>query len=293
MTFGRTISGEAVLQDSGRPNIIVIFTDDQTYRAIGYNNPAIKTPHLDALAASGVTFEREYVASPICAASRASMMTGLFPQQHGVIALNTAGFAKYRNDSPDAKQLLPDRLGKAGYLTAFYGKSHLGDPKSYGFDVGEELPGHNDATTFKKASEFIESRKGLTQPFFLWLAPRQPHVPLLPEQKWLDLYPSSAIWTIRLASLRSSSAKPVCWTIPLCSISPTTGITWALMVSVTRLLCMRSRCACRCLLLVQVSHPGKPLAALLLLSIFIQQCSIWRMPCPTARGHGEINSSAA
>ena len=72
----------AATKTPARPNIIVIFTDDQTYGAIGYNNPTIKTPRLDALAASGIRFERAYVASPICAASRASMMTGLFPQQH-------------------------------------------------------------------------------------------------------------------------------------------------------------------------------------------------------------------
>ena len=65
--------------DGSKPNIIVIFTDDQTYRGIGYNNPEVKTPNLDALAAGGITFERGYVASPICAASRASMMTGRFP----------------------------------------------------------------------------------------------------------------------------------------------------------------------------------------------------------------------
>jgi hypothetical protein len=53
---------------AGKPNIIVIFTDDQTYRGVGYNNPEVKTPNLDALAASGITFQRGYVASPICAA---------------------------------------------------------------------------------------------------------------------------------------------------------------------------------------------------------------------------------
>ena len=62
------------------PNIVVIFTDDQTYGAIGYNNPEIKTPVLDKLAAEGIIFQNNYTATPICAASRASMMTGLFPQ---------------------------------------------------------------------------------------------------------------------------------------------------------------------------------------------------------------------
>ena len=54
-----------------KPNIVVIFTDDQTYRAIGYNNPAVKTPALDRLARGGTIFSHAYVASPICAASRA------------------------------------------------------------------------------------------------------------------------------------------------------------------------------------------------------------------------------
>ena len=161
-----------------KPNIIVIFTDDQTYRAIGYSDPAVKTPHLDALAASGIAFERAYVASPICAASRASMMTGLFPQQHGVVALDQRSFARYRAPSQSSEQNLPERLKKAGYLTAFYGKSHLGKPKTYGFDTGDELRGHDDVETFKQASAFIKSRKDLNQPFFLWLAALDPKLPL-------------------------------------------------------------------------------------------------------------------
>src|SRR5690349_1423269 len=105
--------------DGRTPNIVVIFTDDQTYRGIGYNNPEVKTPNLDRLAASGITIERGYVASPICAASRASMMTGLFPQQHGVMGLGSAAFAPYRMNGAHARQTLPIPLAEAGYLTAF------------------------------------------------------------------------------------------------------------------------------------------------------------------------------
>lgn len=76
---GRLVWAESASKINDRPNIIVIFTEDQTYRAIGYNAPAVKTPHLDALAASVIAFDQAYVASPICAASRASMMTGLPP----------------------------------------------------------------------------------------------------------------------------------------------------------------------------------------------------------------------
>ena len=78
--------------ETDKPNLVVVFTDDQVHNAIGYDNPEVHTPHLDALAAEGVIFERAFVASPICAASRASVMTGLFPQQHGVIALNQKQF---------------------------------------------------------------------------------------------------------------------------------------------------------------------------------------------------------
>ena len=178
---------------AGKPNIIVIFTDDQTYRGIGYNNPEVKTPNLDALAASGITFERGYVASPICAASRASMMTGRFPQQHGVMGLGHPAFAPYRMEGPHAKQALANRIDEAGYLTAFFGKSHLGRPKTYGFEVGTELGGHDDVEIFKQATEFLQSRPRDGNPFFLWLAPHQPHVPLLPEAQWLELYPQGSI----------------------------------------------------------------------------------------------------
>ncbi len=183
------LGGGAWAAPSEKPNIIIIFTDDQTYRAIGYADPVVKTPHLDALAASGMMFERAYVASPICTASRASMMTGRFPQQHGVVALNQQSFVPYLG----SEQNLPERLKRVGYTTALFGKSHLGPPTTYGFDAGEESRGHDDVKMFDQASAFIKSRKDLDQPFFLWLAPRQPHVPLLPEQKWLDWYPPGSI----------------------------------------------------------------------------------------------------
>ncbi len=176
-----------------RPNIIVIFTDDQTYRGIGHNNPEVKTPHLDALAAGGITFERGYVASPICAASRASMMTGRFPEQHGLRALDHKAFAPYLTGAPQANQTLPSRLNQAGYTTALFGKSHLGKPRTYGFAEGDQIGGHDDVEVFRRATDFINSQKDAIKPFFLWLAPHQPHVPLLPEKQWLDLYPAGSI----------------------------------------------------------------------------------------------------
>jgi len=173
---------------ANRPNFIVIFTDDQTYRAIGYNNPDVKTPHLDKLASEGLIFNRAYVASPICAASRASMMTGVFPQQHGVIALATEQFNQYKTGGAVTEQTLPNQLRQAGYRCGFWGKSHLGDPRAYGFSEGAELRDYSDTEAFAKAHAFLTEAAADSNPFFLWLAPRQPHLPLKPTQEWLDLY---------------------------------------------------------------------------------------------------------
>lgn len=174
--------------ETTKPNFLVIFTDDQTYRAIGYNNPEVKTPQLDQLAKEGLIFNNAYVASPICAASRASMMSGTFPQEHGVIALNKKGFESYLAGGAKSQRTLPNRLREAGYHTAFWGKSHLGPPEGLGFHEGKECGPYDDTETFRQAEEFLSRAAKDSKPFFLWLAPRQPHVPLLPKQEWLDLY---------------------------------------------------------------------------------------------------------
>lgn len=176
-----------------KPNLLVIFTDDQTYRAIGYNDPQVKTPNLDALAKRGLIFDSAYVASPICAASRASMMSGVFPQQHGVIALNHKRFRAYQTGGIRAGQTLAHQLSEAGYHTGLFGKSHLGPPTNYGFAVGDERGAYDDKPTFEKAAAYLDAHAVGTKPFFLWIAPRQPHVPLLPEQRWLDLYPEGEL----------------------------------------------------------------------------------------------------
>jgi len=170
-----------------KPNIVLVFTDDQTYRAIGYNNPAVKTPTLDRLARSGTIFSHAYVATPICAASRASILTGLFPQQHESVGLDGRGFQHHVVLEKKLKTIA-HYLGSAGYTTGFCGKSHLGDPKKYGFQHGRAHGDVFDVEAFKFAEEFVDQRAADKKPFFLWIATRQPHVPLIPKQKWLDMY---------------------------------------------------------------------------------------------------------
>ena len=67
------------------PNIVLVMADDQGWGQVGYNgHPTLKTPHLDAMAASGIRFNRFYAAGPVCSPTRASVLTGRSPNRTGV-----------------------------------------------------------------------------------------------------------------------------------------------------------------------------------------------------------------
>lgn len=183
--------GSSLLAAS-KPNFVVIFSDDQTYRAIGYNNPAVQTPNMDRLASEGMRFDRAFIASPICAASRASIYTGIFPQQHGTVGLSSAGF-KQSVIAEKRFVTLPMVLGLSGYHTALYGKSHLGPPTEFGFAEGREIGGVNDEEIFAEAEKFLQREAKSGRPFLLWLTPHKPHVPYEAPQRFLDLYKDTEI----------------------------------------------------------------------------------------------------
>lgn len=175
-----------------RPNFVVILSDDQTYRAIGYHNPAVKTPNMDKLANEGFRFDRFFVASPICVASRASVYTGVYPQRHGAVSLFGRGF---QDSVVKGKRFvtLPATMSAAGYHTALWGKSHLGEPTTWGFDEGEEFHDPNDERTFAAAEKFIAREAKSGRPFLLWLTPRNPHLPLSAPQRFKDIYKDADI----------------------------------------------------------------------------------------------------
>jgi len=109
---------EIVISDDGkRPNIIFILTDDQRWDALGYaGNKIIHTPNMDKLAAEGLYFSNAFVTTPICAASRASLFTGLYERTHDF----TFGKAPLKNEY--MYESYPYLLKKAGYRTGFVGK---------------------------------------------------------------------------------------------------------------------------------------------------------------------------
>ncbi|MBK1787633.1 sulfatase-like hydrolase/transferase [Prauserella cavernicola] len=101
-----------------RPNILILCTDQQRFNALrAAGNAEIETPAIDRLAAQGVLFENCYVQSPVCAPSRASLMTGQYVHSHGLWA-NGVGL------SPHARLFTRD-LADAGYDTGLAGKFHL------------------------------------------------------------------------------------------------------------------------------------------------------------------------
>jgi len=100
-----------------RKNILLITSDQQHYNTLGRFNPEIRTPHLDRLAAQGVTYSRAYCPNPTCTPTRASMITGRYPSQHGAWALGTK--------LPESERTVGEELREAGYRTALVGKAHF------------------------------------------------------------------------------------------------------------------------------------------------------------------------
>ena len=105
-----------------RPNLVLIFTDDQRYDAVGYaGNLAVRTPNLDRLARAGTVFQNCFVNTSICAVSRANILSGQYPLRHGIDDF----FKTFSNQQ--LRDTVPARLQRAGYQTAFIGKWGIGD----------------------------------------------------------------------------------------------------------------------------------------------------------------------
>ncbi len=166
-----------------RPNILFILSDDQRWDALGCaGNSIIQTPTLDRLARQGVRFENAFVTTPICAASRASILTGLYERTHGYT------FEKPALGRTLTRKSYPFLLREAGYRTGFVGKlgvtvepgteSELFDyfrPSSLPFfqEVGGQKKYLTDLHA-EQALEFLHATRR-DQPFCLSLSFWAPH----------------------------------------------------------------------------------------------------------------------
>ncbi len=128
----------ALSVSAAKPNIVLVMTDDQGWGQTGYyNHPLLKTPHLDAMAANGLRFDRFYAGGPVCSPTRASLLTGRTHDRTGV----------YSHGHPLRleEKTLAQALRKAGYATGHFGKWHLNGLRGPGAPVlGSDThhPGH-------------------------------------------------------------------------------------------------------------------------------------------------------
>lgn len=168
----------------GRPNIIVIVTDDQRWDMLGAaGNSIIQTPNMDRLANEGTLFENHFVTTSLCAPSRTSIFTGLYASCHGI-----HGFSTSMSEELHARSY-PVRLRQSGYRTGFVGKYGVGRtlPKEK-FDYFEGFSGqgqylHEEAGKERHLTGLIGDQAldflgtcSSDQPFCLSLSFKAPHV---------------------------------------------------------------------------------------------------------------------
>lgn len=200
------LSGEP-LATVAPPNVVVILGDDQAWSDYGFmGHPDIKTPHLDRLAKRSLVFERGYVAAPLCRPSLASMVTGLFPSQHGITGndvdgnTNRAALDAPRREAFHKHPSFVKLLTSGGYLAHQSGKwwegSFADGGFTHGMTHGDPTRGgrHGDAGLtigrqgMKPVTGFIDGAVADKKPFLLWYAPFLPHTPHNPPARLLEKY---------------------------------------------------------------------------------------------------------
>ncbi len=193
-----------------KPNIIVFYTDDHGFADLGIQGVLsdLKTPHIDALARSGVLAKHGYSTAPQCVPSRAGLLSGRFQSRFGVESNGDTleGF--------DRQTAIAERLQRVGYATAKFGKWHLGPTAAITQHGFKHVFSQNNGTPFSAnvtldgqdrpmgnlqpemyhvdacahtAAALITRYKA--EPFFLYVALRAPHVPLDAPKKYLERFP--------------------------------------------------------------------------------------------------------
>ena len=215
-----SVAQTSSLTIADKPNILLIFTDDQGYHDVSYyGTKDIRTPNIDQISSSGMRFDNFYANCPVCSPTRAALLTGRYQDYVGVPGvIRTYPENNWGYLNPKAT-LLPQELKIAGYATALVGKWHLGlespnTPVERGFDyfhgwLGDMMDdywkhrrhdinymrlngqvidpeGHATDLFTDWSVDYIKSQADENRPFFLYLAYNAPHFPVQPPKEWLD-----------------------------------------------------------------------------------------------------------
>jgi uncharacterized sulfatase len=225
------VAGLAATFAAPKMNVLLVLSDDLRDTVGCYGNRAVKTPHLDRLAARGVRFERAYAQYPVCNPSRTSFLTGLRCEQTGVIGNRTM----FRTKLPEIVTL-PQMLRKQGWHAAAYGKifhvgEAMGEMRDGWSDLGKSwdearlfnqtdagraiVEGRNltggklawchwgatagtdddqpDGQNALHSIQAIEKFTAEGKPWFVGAGFHRPHDPFLSPKKYFDLYPPGTL----------------------------------------------------------------------------------------------------
>jgi arylsulfatase A-like enzyme len=167
---------------TGKPNFIIIFTDDQGYQDVGcFGSPNINTPNLDLMATEGAKFTDFYSAASVCSPSRAALLTGCYPPR---VSITKVLFPRDSIGLNPDEVTIADILKAQGYATACVGKWHLGHlpqflPTSNGFDSYFGIPYSNDMDGVKGKNRNLD-RAWLEKDYSPW------NVPLMRDEKVIE-----------------------------------------------------------------------------------------------------------
>jgi arylsulfatase A-like enzyme len=204
-----------------KPNVLVILVDDLGYGDLSsYGATDLQSPNIDKLIAAGMRFDNFYANCPVCSPTRASLLTGRYPDLVGVPGVIRTHIRDNWGYLFPQAVLLPQMLKRAGYHTGIVGKWHLGLaspnlPNEQGFDhfhgfLGDMMDdyynhrrhgfnymrlnnreidpqGHATDLFTQWAIDYLRERsQKKDQPFLLYLAYNAPHAPIQPPQEWLE-----------------------------------------------------------------------------------------------------------
>ena len=186
LTLFLVFSFDACLRAADKPNVLLVISDDLNFAQSGLGHPECKTPHLDEFAKSAVSFARAYCQFPLCGPSRASILTGQYPDANGVTG--NGGSVDF------GRVTLPKHFQNHGYWTGRVSKIyHMGIPS----DIIEGRPGRDHAPSWGMAHNIMAMETMTPGKIIDYHSPDAPAVFEKERVNWEEAYDSGTAYTMR------------------------------------------------------------------------------------------------